>query len=141
VLPRPALARGGVVLPEGTLAFGSAAESNGRFTVRFTRLRLPDESEVGFEGIAMAREDGKPGLPATMKVESTGERGGEAALQMAKQPAGLLLDRFPAGPVQSLARNAGDKAFEREPSSPAVSSRALLLDAGIVFDIWVEKSF
>jgi len=140
VLQRPALARGGMVLPEGTLAFGAAAESSGRFTIHFTRLRLPDESEVSFDGIAMAREDGKPGLPATLAIQGAVERGPGAVAEMAREPAGLLLDSVSTGPVNSLARKAGEKAFERGPS-PAALGRALLLDAGVPFDIWVERSF
>jgi len=141
VLPRPAQARGGVVLPEGTLAFGSAGESNGRFTIRFTRLRLPDETEVSFDGLALAREDGKPGLPASLKIESAVERGPGGVVEAAKEPAGLLLDSVASGPVPGLARRAGEKAFERGPSAATGAGRALLLDAGVLFDIFVERSF
>jgi len=140
VLPGPALSRGAVVLPEGTLAFGSASERDGRFTVHFTRMRLPDDSELAFDGLAIAREDGKPGLPPAMSVEREVDRGEGAAARMAKGTGNVLLDTVVTGPVQGVARNAAELAFEREPG-PAAPGRALLLDGGILFDIWVERAF
>jgi len=140
VLPGPALSRGVVVLPEGTLAFGTASERDGRFTVHFTRMRLPDDSELPFDGIAIAREDGKPGLPPAMSVEREVDRGEGAAARMAKGTGNVLLDAVVTGPVQGVARNAAELAFEREPG-PAAPGRALLLDGGILFDIWVERAF
>jgi len=142
LLRRPAVARGGVVLPEGTLAFGAAAESGGRFTIRFTRLRLPDDTELAFDGIALARDDGKPGLPATAAVErDAGRGGGEAASRAARGAAGALLDALAPAPFLGAARSAADAALEREPSPVLLAGRVLLLDAGVTFDIWVERSF
>lgn len=141
VLPGPAVARGGVVLPAGTLAFGTAAEGGGRFTVRFTRLRLPDDSEVAFEGIALAREDGKPGLPAGLAVEREGDRGEGAAARLARGAGGALLDAIAGGLTHGMARNLGEAVVARGNAAAAPPSRALLLDAGLVFDIFVERSF
>jgi type IV secretory pathway VirB10-like protein len=47
-LSRPFVLRGEVILPAGTLAFGRAAAAEGRFVVRFERLRLPDDRELEF---------------------------------------------------------------------------------------------
>jgi len=141
VLARPALSHGEVVVPDGTLAFGSAAERDGRFTVHFTRLRLPDDTEVAFDGIAIDREDGKPGLPPATSVERETERGEGAVARVARGTGNALLDTVAAGPVQSIARGVGEVALEREPGMSGAPGRALLLDAGILFDIWVERSF
>ncbi|HVP68377.1 MAG TPA: protein kinase [Anaeromyxobacteraceae bacterium] len=141
VLSRAAVVRGGVALPAGTLAFGTAAESGGRFRVRFARLRLPDDTEVAFDGVAIAREDGKPGLPGTGRIEPEGARGGEAMARAARSAAGSVLEGLAPAPFQGLARGAADAVLDRDPGSVALPARALLLDAGFSFDIFVERSF
>jgi hypothetical protein len=141
VLVVPALVRGEVVLPARTLVYGAASESSGRFTVRFTKLRLPDDTEVEFEGLAMARDDGKPGLAASRRIQGEPERQPGLGTKIAKGTGNILLDTVTGGIGQDVVRNAGQAALGHEKRVESGSSYALLLDAGVVFDVWVERAF
>jgi hypothetical protein len=141
VLVVPLLVRGEVVLPARTLVFGTATESSGRFNVRFTRLRLPDDTEVEFEGLALARDDGKPGLAAARRIEGEAPRAPGLGAQLAKGTGNILLDTVTGGLGQNVARNAGQAALNHERAVEGGSTYALLLDSGIVFDVWVERAF
>jgi hypothetical protein len=124
------------------MIYGNASETGGRFTVRFSRLRLPDDTEVAFEGIAMARDDGKPGLAATGKVGQEPTRGDGLGNKIAKGTGNILLDTITGGTPASIARNAGQAALNHEGTQPTGGGQwAILLDAGVVFDIFVEKAF
>ncbi len=138
----PYVVRGQVVLPTRTMVYGNASETGGRFTVRFSRLRLHDDTEVAFEGIAMARDDGKPGLAATGKVGQEPKRGDGLGNKIAKGTGNILLDTITGGTPASIARNAGQAALNHEEPQPTGGGQwAILLDAGVVFDIFVEKAF
>jgi hypothetical protein len=141
VLVVPLLVRGEVVLPARTLVFGTATESSGRFTVRFTRLRLPDDTEVEFEGLALARDDGKPGLAAARRIQAEPERQSGLGTKIAKGTGNILLDTITGGIKQDVVRNAGQAAINHEKAIETGSAWALLLDAGVVFDVWVERAF
>src|SRR5216683_1639091 len=64
-LMRPFVLDGRSVFPSGTVLIGNAATSGSRFTIRFVLLRLPDNREVTFEGLAYDVVERKPGLAAT----------------------------------------------------------------------------
>src|SRR5216683_1185882 len=64
-LMRPFVLEGRSVFPSGTVLIGNAATSGSRFTIRFVLLRLPDNREVTFEGLAYDVVERKPGLAAT----------------------------------------------------------------------------
>lgn len=138
----PYVVRGQVVLPTRTMVYGTATESGGRFTVRFHRLRLPDDTEMLFEGIALARDDGKPGLAASGRVGQEPKRADGLGSKIAKGTGNILLDTITGGTPASIARNAGQAAVNHEEQQPVGGGQwALLLDAGVVFDIFVEKAF
>jgi len=141
LLPAPYVVRGLVVLPTRTMVYGTASESGGRFTIRFTRLRLPDDTEVAFEGIALARDDGKPGLAASGRVGHEPKRGEGLGTRIARGTGNILLDTVTGGVGQSIVRNAGQSALNHEEAQPVSSHWAILLDAGVVFDIFVERAF
>lgn len=141
VLTVPVLARGQIVLPARTLAFGNASESSGRFNVRFSRLRLPDDTEVEFEGLALARDDGKPGLAAARRIQREPDRQPGLGTKIAKGTGNILLDTIAGGIGQDVARSAGQAALNHEQPAQGGSEWALLLDEGVVFDIWVERAF
>jgi serine/threonine protein kinase len=140
VLTVPVLVRGQVVLPARTLAYGSASESSGRFNLKFSRLRLPDDTEVEFEGLALARDDGKPGLAAAQRIQHDPERQPGLGTRIAKGTGNLLLDTVTGGIGRDVARNAGQMVLNHEQATSS-SDTALLLDRGVVFDIWVERAF
>jgi hypothetical protein len=130
------------MLPTRTMVYGTASESGGRFTIRFTRLRLPDDTELAFEGIAMARDDGKPGLAASGRVGEEPKRGEGLGKNIAKGTGNILLDTITGGTGSTIVRNAGQTALGHEEEVQPVNSQwALLLDAGVVFDIFVERAF
>ena len=139
----PYVVRGQVVLPTRTMVYGTASEAGGRFTVRFSRLRLPDDTEIPFEGIALARDDGKPGLAATGRVGQEPKRNSGVGSTIAKGTGNVLLDIIAGGTPQSVVRSAGVAALSHQEPQPAGGGGdwALLLDAGTVFDVFVEKAF
>lgn len=141
VLVAPVMVRGEVALPVRTMVYGTASEAGGRFNVRFTRLRLPDDAEVEFEGLALARDDGKPGLAAARRIQGEPERQPGLGAKIAKGTGNLLLDTITGGVGQDVVRNAGQAALGHEKQVEVGSSWATMLDAGVVFDVWVEKSF
>jgi hypothetical protein len=141
ILVIPALVKGEVVLPSRTMVYGTASESGGRFNVRFTRLRLPDDTEVEFEGLALARDDGKPGLAAARRIQGEPEQQPGLGTKIAKGTGNILLDTITGGIGQDVVRNAGQAAINHEKSAGISSGWATLLDAGVVFDVWVERAF
>ncbi len=143
VLPVPHLVRGEIVLPARTMVYGTATETNGRFTVRFFRLRLPDDTEIAIEALALARDDGKPGLAASRRIDRPPEQREGVASQIAKGTGNTLLDTISGGVPIALARDAGRTALndQQVKEAPAGVAGALLLDAGVVFDLWVERAF
>jgi predicted Ser/Thr protein kinase len=137
----PYVVRGRVVLPTRTMVYGTASESGGRFTVRFTRMRLPDDTEIAFEGIALARDDGKPGLAASGRIGQEPKKEAGLSSRIAKGTGNILLDTITGGTGQRVVREAGQAALNHEDAQSASGQWALLLDAGVVFDIFVERTF
>jgi tRNA A-37 threonylcarbamoyl transferase component Bud32 len=141
-LPRPFVVRGELVLPAGTLMYGQASATDGRFTIRFSKLRLPDDREIDFAGLAMDREDGRPGLPASRRVAAAPpSRGDGVGKKIAKNTAGVLLGTVTGGLAQDVARGAGQTALSHQEDIPAGGGDAQLLDPGVLFDVWVERAF
>jgi hypothetical protein len=141
VLVLPVLVRGEVILPARTLVFGVATEASGRFNVHFTKLRLPDDTEIEFEGLALARDDGKPGLAAARRIQGEPERAPGLGTKIAKGTGNMLLDTITGGIGHDVVRNAGQAAINHEKPTESGSAWALLLDGGVVFDVWVERAF
>jgi hypothetical protein len=137
----PVVVRGETVLPTHARAYGTASESNGRFNVRFSQLRLPDDSVVSFEGIAFSREEGKPGLSADRRIEGPPPKTEGVGTRIAKGTGNILLDTVTGGTAQDIARSAGQTALNHEDAAPATSSTVLLLDAGVEMDIFVARPF
>jgi serine/threonine-protein kinase len=141
MLVAPVVVRGEVALPARTLVYGTASEASGRFNVRFTKLRLPDDTEVEFEGLAIARDDGKPGLAAARRLEGEPDRQPGLGSKIAKGTGNILLDTVTGGIGQDVVRSAGQTALNQEKLGESGSAWAILLDAGTVFDVWVERAF
>jgi hypothetical protein len=140
-LPRPFVVRGEVVLAAGTLMYGQASATDGRFTIRFAKLRLPDDREIDFAGIAMDRDDGRPGLAASRRIAVAPARGEGVGTAIAKNTAGVLLGKVTGGVGQDVARGAGQTALNHQDGVAAGGGDAQLLDPGVLFDVWVERAF
>jgi hypothetical protein len=141
-LPRPLVVRGELVLPAGTLMYGQASATDGRFTIRFMKLRLPDDREIDFAGLAMDRDDGRPGLAASRRIAAAAPAQGDGlGKSIAKNTAGVLLSTVTGGLAQDVARGAGQTAMGHQDSVVVGSGEAQLLDPGVLFDVWVERAF
>ncbi|WP_242343637.1 protein kinase domain-containing protein [Anaeromyxobacter terrae] len=141
-LPRPFVVQGELVLPAGTLMYGQASAMDGRFTIRFSKLRLPDDREVDFAGLAMDRDDGRPGLAASRRVAAAPVRGEGLGTTVAKNTAGVLLSTVTGSVAQDVARRAGQTALNHQDVVAAGGAGdTQLLDPGVLFDVWVERAF
>jgi hypothetical protein len=145
VLARPYLVNGDVILPVRTLAFGQCTAQGQRFLVTLQRLRLPDGTDVHFEGVALDVADGKPGLLANRRLG-----GGNAAREgvggaVARGAASTVLSTATAGGTlgEQLASGAGQTALSMPgPQAPTGSGdEAILLDVGGEMDIFLRQGF
>ena len=136
------MVRGDIVLPAGTLVFGRAAAIEGRFVVRFDRLRLPDDREVEFTALAMDRDDHRPGLPASRRIAGERQQDSEGlGGAIARSSAGTVLNAVTGCLGQELVRDAGHVALQRRDGGSAATRDTQILDPGLVFDVWVERPF
>lgn len=141
-LVRPHAVRGEVKLPSRTMAYGTCqAGSNGRFTIQFTRLRLPDNTTLVFSGLAQDLEERKPGLLASRRIAGEPVKQSVAG-DVLKGAAGTVLSTVTGGTTQEIARGAGQTVLSASgPSQSTTSGDALLLDAGVDFAIFVSSGF
>ncbi len=145
VLVRPYLVNGDLVLPVRTLAFGQCTAQGQRFLVTLHRLRLPDGTEVLFEGVALDVADGKPGLLATRRLGGGSAPREGAGGTVARGAASTVLNTATAGGSlgEQLANGAGQTALGVTGSggSAASGDEAILLDSGGEMDIFLRQSF
>lgn len=141
-LTRPLVVRGEIVLPSYTMAYGTAQATADRFLVRFTRLRLPDDTSVEFKGSALDSQDGKPGLAVTRRISGPAAAQPDIAGNVAKGTANALLSRAGGNTVGELVGSAGRQIINQNPTENEGQVReAVLLDAGATFEIVVEEPF
>jgi type IV secretory pathway VirB10-like protein len=142
-LMRPFLANGKAIFPSRTMLYGAAQTSGARFTIRFTRVRLPDDTEIQFEGLAYDTAERKPGLPGRVVgapvVQSGNNTGGKVAAAVASTALGAVGGDL----AHDAAREAGQVVLRDATNSEGQvgSGSALLLDAGQDFDVFVSKPF
>jgi serine/threonine protein kinase len=140
-LRRAYISNGRVVFPAGTMAYGEARANNSRFTVRFTRLVLPDKTEVPFESLAYDIQDRKPGLAPSRRIAGVQPQDGTGT-KVGRAVANTMLTAVNGGLAQDAARNAAETALNsRDPEGGASGGDALLLDAGAEMDMLVTKPF
>ena len=140
-LARAYISEGRVVFPAGTMAYGEARSATGRFTVKFSRLVLPDKTEVAFEGLAYDLQDRKPGLAPSRRIAVTQQREGTAA-KVGRVVTSTVLTAVSGGLAQDAARNAAETALNnRDSDDSAAGGDALLLDTGAEMDVLVTKPF
>lgn len=142
LLATPLVLEDAIVLPARTLIYGQASTSAGRFTIRFTRLRLPDNTEVEFSGLALDRGDGKAGLVPERRIEPGRDSGPGVGARVARGTANLALREVTGGLAQDIARGAGSEVVN-DPGQPELGggSSAILLDAPVLFDVFVAAAF
>jgi hypothetical protein len=144
VLVHPYVVQGEVVLPVRTLAYGQCTAQGARFLVSFQRLRLPDGTEVHFDGVAMDVADGKPGLLATRRLGVPGAGQESVSATVARGAAATALANATTGGSvgAQLAGEAGQTVLNTPlPSAPAAGESAILLDAGAGVDVFLRQAF
>jgi hypothetical protein len=138
---RAYISEGRVVFPAGTMAYGDARASAGRFTVRFTRLVLPNKTEVAFEGLAYDLQDRQPGLAPSRRIAGVQQQDGTGT-KVGRAVANTMLTAVNGGLAQDAARNAAETALNnRDSDGSASGGDPLLLDAGSELDMLVTKPF
>lgn len=142
MLATPLVMQDSIVLPARTLIYGQASTSAGRFTIRFTRLRLPDNTEVEFSGLALDRGDGKAGLVPERRIEPGRDSGPGVGARVVRGTANRALREVTGGLAQDIARGAGSEVVN-DPGQPELGggSSAILLDAPVLFDVFVAAAF
>ena len=140
-LMRPFVLDGRSVFPSGTVLIGNAATSGSRFTIRFVLLRLPDNREVTFEGLAYDVVERKPGLAATRRMDSAPSKGEGVATKVVKEAANTLLTAASTGNVgATLATGAGRTVVndQGQDATPLTGDgTVLLLDAPADLEVFV----
>jgi hypothetical protein len=124
-LRRAYISEGRVVFPAGTMAYGEARANGSRFTVRFTRLVLPDKTEVSFEGLAYDLQDRKPGLAPSRRIAGAQQQDGTGA-KVGRAVANTMLTAVNGGLAQDAARNAAETALNSRDPTAAPRDEALL---------------
>lgn len=140
VLLRPHVQREAAVLPSRTMLYGCAQVSGERFLVQFTRLTLPDGTEVAFKGSALDL-DGKPGLAAGRRIHSDEPAKPGLPEALARTAAGALLGQVGGNPAVDAAGAAGRQLLEGRGPGAVRAGDVVLLDAGADFDAVVQESF
>ena len=106
----PYVLNGNVILPARTMVYGRGSATGGRFTIAFTRMRLPDHAEVGFDGIALDDTDRKAGLVAARRLEPTSPEGPGVGAQVAKGTANTLLGTVRGGLARTSSATPGARS-------------------------------
>jgi serine/threonine protein kinase len=143
ILATPFLVGDQVILPARTLLYGQASTSGSRFTIAFTRIRLPDNSEVEFTGLALDRGDGKAGLRAGRRITVEMDTGPGLGETVAKNAATTAITgvAVTGGVADSIGKSAGTAAINNREQVTAGGENAILLDGPVLFDIFVTKAF
>ncbi len=141
VLPRPFLLRGEPLLPSRTMAYGTVQVSGGRFSIHFTKLRLPDDRELALNGTAVDTSDGKPGIAPSRRIGPAPSGSDDAASAVVRTSANLLLGKVGGDTVSDVASAAGQTALNHRGASSGGTEQALLVDPGADFEIVVKEAF
>ena len=143
MLVRPFLVNGKAIFPSRTMLYGNAQASGARFTIRFARVRLPDDTEAQFEGLAYDALERKPGLPGRIVGAPAGQPSNNTGSKVAAAVASTALGAVGGDIVQDSAREAGQVVLRDATNSTTqlASNQALLLDAGQDFEVFVSKAF
>jgi serine/threonine protein kinase len=133
--------RGEVLLPTGTMFFGQASSSSGRFTVAFNRLKLPDGVEAPLQALAYDVTDKKPGLSPSRRIQTQAAGGPNVGEAVARGAANVALGQVQGGPLADVARGAGQTVVNQQGSAGSAAQEALLLDAPVDVTIFITEAF
>lgn len=139
----PVSVHGVTVLPARTRLYGRASTSGQRFNIAFSRLRLPDGTELELQALALDRRDAKPGLPASRSIAGTAPSGPNVVAEVAKGAASTAVaaTQLGGGTAEVVAKQAAQGAIASGNTSATGGENVTLLDAPYEFDVFVEKPF
>lgn len=142
-LSRPFAPRGEILLPTGTLLYGTATPGNGRFEAQLTRLKLPDGEESPFLALAYDASDKKPGLAPSRRVTAPmGNQGAGIGEQVIKGTANTALSKVAGNDGADVVRGAGQTILNGNGSTSSASAQeALMLDAPADFTVFITEAF
>jgi serine/threonine protein kinase len=136
------IAHGDIVIPRLSRVYGTAQTNGGRFAVHFTTIRLPDNSEVKFNGLAYDKADGKSGLMASRTIAGAAPSGDSVGAQVGKNVVGAALGQVGGTASVDIARGAAQTAMTaRDPDAAGGSQNVSMVDAPVDFDIFVQEPF
>lgn len=143
-LVRPYVLDGRSILPAGTVLIGSAATAGSRFTIRFGLLRLPDNHESPFDGLAYDVLERKPGLAPTRRMDGPPSKADGVGTRVAKDAANTLLTAASIGSLgTTLATGAGRTFVNDQPQDSSAGTSdgtVILLDAPTDLDVFVTRA-
>ena len=133
--------RGEVLLPTGTMFYGQASSTSGRFSVSLTRLKLPDGFESPLQALGYDGADKKPGLSPSRRIQSQGNSGPGVGDAVVRGAANVALGQVQGGPLADVARNAGQTVVNQPGAAGSQSQDAMLLDAPVDLTIFITEAF
>lgn len=133
--------RGEVLLPTGTMFYGQASSTSGRFSVTLTRLKLPDGFESPLQALGYDGADKKPGLSPSRRIQSQGNSGPGVGDAVVRGAANVALGQVQGGPLADVARNAGQTVVHQPGAAGSQSQDAMLLDAPVDLTIFITEAF
>jgi hypothetical protein len=133
--------RGEVLLPTGTMFYGQASSTSGRFSVSLTRLKLPDGFESPLQALGYDGADKKPGLSPSRRIQSQGNSGPGVGDAVVRGAANVALGQVQGGPLAEVARNAGQTVVNQPGVAGSQSQDAMLLDAPVDLTIFITEAF
>jgi hypothetical protein len=135
-----------VKIPPKTVFYGTASARGPRFTIAFDRMRLPDQREVEFRGLALDVGDGKAGLRASRSISSDGVEGPGLGARVARSTAATAVAGAPLAPGlgSALVKGAaGDTVagVGQDTGGGRSGESAIMLDAPVLFEVFVSAAF
>ena len=140
-LARPFALKGEVRLPTGTMVYGKASASQGRFSIHFTRMVLPGGREVPLDGLAYDIAEKKAGLKATRGPATPKPKQDSKPARVLKETGQVLAGAIGQGDIGTeAAQRAAQETLSDDGPSTSTSEGASYLDSGTDIEIFVSQA-
>jgi eukaryotic-like serine/threonine-protein kinase len=145
IIATPYMLSDEVKIPPKTLLYGTASARGSRFSINFSRMRLPDHSEVEFRGLAIDIGDGKAGLRPARSVAPEQTSSPSLGARVARTTASSAVSAVDVGTGigANLAKTAAGETVSGvgQDVGTGGGETAIMLDAPVLFDVFVESNF
>jgi hypothetical protein len=140
------LVDGDIALPVRTVLYGAGGTSGGRFTLKFTKARLPDNTVFDVDCVALDLGDKKAGLVATRRIQGAQQSGGSGLGEaIARGTANVAASAIPTANIAGhMAQQAASTAVNHPGSTESGGGGpqdAIMLDAPVNFVLVASKGF